>query len=277
MSEEKATDSEGFKVPSVPSARQNSQPRPESVPEEGTAESPAVAEDQNNDGAPTSGKDATPEANQHDQAPMEVDKEEFKVPSLPSARQIPSQAPQTAPVASGDKAPPTTNPATTTVVTDSAPRLPYNEPSWSSAPLVPHSLTVIKSGSVIQELSLSGKPFHVFGRLPSCDVQLEHPSISRHHAVLQYRPPNTATGSEDKDDDEPPDTTPLLPPSEGGFYVYDLGSTHGTFVNKTKVRSRCYCRLRLGQMLKFGGSSRLFLLEVSNNYGSEFTPNSGHL
>ena len=49
---------------------------------------------------------------------------------------------------------------------------------------------------------------------------------------------------------------------ESGFYVYDLGSTHGTYLNKQKVRPRAYCRLRIGQMLRFGGSTRLFILEV---------------
>jgi len=52
-------------------------------------------------------------------------------------------------------------------------------------------------------------------------------------------------------------------PDASGFYVYDLGSTHGTYLNKQKVRPRAYCRLRIGQMVKFGGSSRLFILEVS--------------
>ena len=47
-----------------------------------------------------------------------------------------------------------------------------------------------------------------------------------------------------------------------GFYVYDLGSTHGTYLNKQKVRPRAYCRLRVGQMMKFEGSARMFILEV---------------
>ena len=49
---------------------------------------------------------------------------------------------------------------------------------------------------------------------------------------------------------------------EAGFYVYDLGSTHGTYLNKQKVRPRAYCRLRVGQMVRFGGSTRMFILEV---------------
>ena len=49
---------------------------------------------------------------------------------------------------------------------------------------------------------------------------------------------------------------------EAGFYVYDLGSTHGMYLNKQKVRPCAYCCLRVGQMVRFGGSTRMFILEV---------------
>jgi len=84
------------------------------------------------------------------------------------------------------------------------------------------------------------------GRLPGCALALEHPSVSRHHAVLQYRGAGRS-----------PDG-----PDAAGFYVYDLGSTHGTFLNKARVPPRTYCRVRVGHGLRFGGSSRLFLLQV---------------
>ena len=150
------------------------------------------------------------------------------------------------------------------------PSLPYNEPIWSSVPAQQYSLSVIKHGTIVQEVQLSDKPFHVFGRLPSCDVQLEHPSISRYHAVLQYRPPETdkdgsrGTGGDSSPSSEyNPISSVSVNPREEGFYVYDLGSTHGTQVNKSKIQPRCFYRLRLGQMVRFGGSSRIFLLEVS--------------
>uniref|UniRef100_A0A8C0ZDE4 FHA domain-containing protein n=1 Tax=Cyanistes caeruleus TaxID=156563 RepID=A0A8C0ZDE4_CYACU len=65
------------------------------------------------------------------------------------------------------------------------------------------------------------------GRLPGCALSLEHPSVSRHHAVLH--------GAD-----------------AAGFYVYDLGSTHGTFLNKARVPPRTYCRVRVGHGLRFG-------------------------
>ena len=142
--------------------------------------------------------------------------------------------------------------------TSPSPAVPYNEPQWSGLPVEPHTLTVIKNGTVVQEVNVSTKAFHVFGRLPTCDVPLEHPSISRHHAILQFRPHSGET---------PPHagahhTLFSTNPQESGFYIYDLGSTHGTFLNKTKVQPRCYYRMRVGQMVRFGGSSRLFVLEV---------------
>lgn len=141
---------------------------------------------------------------------------------------------------------------------DDTPTLPYNEPHWSGAPLEPFTLSVIKHGTVIQEINVSMKAFHVFGKLPTCDVALEHPSISRHHAILQYRPSNAETSSHAADHH----TLFSTNPKESGFYIYDLGSTHGTYLNKTKIQPRCYYRLRVGQMVRFGGSSRLFVLEV---------------
>uniref|UniRef100_H3DN53 Solute carrier family 4 member 1 adaptor protein n=1 Tax=Tetraodon nigroviridis TaxID=99883 RepID=H3DN53_TETNG len=79
-----------------------------------------------------------------------------------------------------------------------------------------------------------------------CDVSLEHPSISRYHAVIQYR--SQAGDSESAGEDT-------------GFYLHDLGSTHGTVVNKNKIPPKTYIRLRVGHVLKFGGSTRLFILQ----------------
>ena len=42
-------------------------------------------------------------------------------------------------------------------------------------------------GKIVDTIQLDSKPFIVFGRLPTCDVPMEHPSLSRFHAILQYR------------------------------------------------------------------------------------------
>ncbi|KAL1117725.1 hypothetical protein AAG570_004040 [Ranatra chinensis] len=86
------------------------------------------------------------------------------------------------------------------------------------------------------------RPFSVFGRMDGCHVTMAHPSVSRYHAVLQFRM--------ESDDTE-----------DRGFYIYDLGSTHGTFVNKYRVKHKVYTRVRVGHILKIGCSSRLFILK----------------
>ena len=46
-----------------------------------------------------------------------------------------------------------------------------------------------------------------------------------------------------------------------GFYLYDLNSTHGSFHNKNQCFPKTYYRLRVGHMMKFGGSTRLLILQ----------------
>ena len=146
-----------------------------------------------------------------------------------------------------------------------APELSYVEPHWSGKPANPHSLTVIKNGAVVDEVDISEKGYHVFGRLPTCDIPMDHPSISRFHTVLQHRPQSSDKADKADDSHKLFSTEPW----EAGFYVYDLGSTHGTFLNKTRVQPRCYYRVRVGQMIRLGGSSRLYILEVSAGVGGE--------
>lgn len=130
------------------------------------------------------------------------------------------------------------------------PPVPYTEPPWGGKPpdSRPYALEILKNGAIVDTVPLNQRGFFVVGRLPVCDVSLEHPSISRYHAVVQYR--SQAGESESVGEEE-------------GFYIHDLGSTHGTVVNKSKIPPRTYIRLRVGHVLKFGGSTRLFILQVN--------------
>lgn len=47
------------------------------------------------------------------------------------------------------------------IVASPAPSLPYTEPHWSGVPSLRFFLTVIKSGSVVEEVDISNKPFQV--------------------------------------------------------------------------------------------------------------------
>eukprot|EP01052_Picozoa_sp_SAG31_P007888 SAG31_NODE_385_length_16413_cov_265.286686_3_plen_639_part_00 len=65
---------------------------------------------------------------------------------------------------------------------------------------------------------------------------MEHPSISRQHAVIQHG-------------------------DVGRIFLFELGSTHGTFVNKRQVRPLRHEELQIGDVIRFGLSTRLFILQ----------------
>ncbi|GFZ19010.1 SMAD/FHA domain-containing protein [Actinidia rufa] len=87
--------------------------------------------------------------------------------------------------------------------------VPYIIPEWSGPPRHNFFLEVLKDGSIIDQLDVYEKGAYMFGRVDLCDFVLEHPTISRFHTVLQFK-------------------------RNGDAYLYDLGSTHGTFVNKNQ-------------------------------------------
>lgn len=70
----------------------------------------------------------------------------------------------------------------------------YEPPSWSKVPDDESNLfrlEVLKSGQIIDVFTLHNKDHFILGRQPDiCDFCLEHSSISRKHAVLQYRDDN---------------------------------------------------------------------------------------
>lgn len=119
----------------------------------------------------------------------------------------------------------------------------YKEPLWGGKPKENYKIEVLKSGVIVETISLNEQSFYVIGRLPSCHLSLAHPTISRYHAVLQYRL------EEDNENDK-------------GFYVYDLGSTHGTFWNGSRIKPNIYVRIRGGHMLRFGCSQRKYILQA---------------
>eukprot|EP00621_Florenciella_sp_RCC1693_P003953 CAMPEP_0182533964 /NCGR_PEP_ID=MMETSP1323-20130603/14794_1 /TAXON_ID=236787 /ORGANISM="Florenciella parvula, Strain RCC1693" /LENGTH=88 /DNA_ID=CAMNT_0024743919 /DNA_START=15 /DNA_END=281 /DNA_ORIENTATION=+ len=81
-------------------------------------------------------------------------------------------------------------------------------------------------------------------------MYMRHPSLSKQHAVLQFRAKEIAN------DAEPgaPPTRLVLP------YIMDLGSTNGTFLNGERIEAQRYIELREQDALKFGESSREYVL-----------------
>ncbi|KAJ8751752.1 hypothetical protein K2173_025932 [Erythroxylum novogranatense] len=114
--------------------------------------------------------------------------------------------------------------------------VPYTIPEWSGPPCHQFFLEVLKDGSIIDQFNVFEKGAYMFGRIDLCDFVLDHPTISRFHAVLQFK-------------------------RSGQAYIYDLGSTHGTFINKHQVDKRTYVELHVGDVIRFGHSSRLYIFQ----------------
>ncbi|CAH8391516.1 unnamed protein product [Eruca vesicaria subsp. sativa] len=114
--------------------------------------------------------------------------------------------------------------------------VPYTIPEWSGPPCHRFQLEVLKEGAIVDHLDVYEKGAYLFGRDVLCDFALEHPSISRFHAVIQYK-------------------------RSGVAYLFDLGSTHGTLINKNKVDKRVYVDLHVGDVIRFGGSTRLYIFQ----------------
>lgn len=114
--------------------------------------------------------------------------------------------------------------------------MPYKIPEWSGPPCHKFYLEVLKDGSIVDQYDVCDKGAYMFGRVDLCDFVLEHPTISRFHAVIQFK-------------------------RSGDAYLYDVGSTHGTFINKSQVEKSVYVDLHVGDVIRFGQSSRLYIFQ----------------
>ena len=119
---------------------------------------------------------------------------------------------------------------------DDAPSIPgYDAPEWGgvgAADVSPGGFE--EEGAIVDVVRCAGRARLAFGRVPGNDVVLEHPSASRLHAVLQFK----------RDSDE--------------MFLHDAGSTHGTFVNRRKLKPRVHAPVFVGDQIRFGQSSRVF-------------------
>lgn len=117
-----------------------------------------------------------------------------------------------------------------------------------------------------QSVDLTAKSFFRIGRSPHCDVQLMHQTSSRRHAMLFHH-------------------------SNGGCYIVDCGSAHGTFVNGVRISSPSNGgvvvphKVRRGSLIRFGGpgapcfvlKSFSFHLKEVMNQDDESQPDMGEL
>lgn len=151
-------------------------------------------------------------------------------------------------------------------------KCPYVEPKWSEKAEHVYSFEVLKGGIIAETFKdLQSRAYWLIGKLPDNNISMAHPTVSRYHAVFQYRTEVKSELDETVDDETESETKKR--DIEKGWYLYDLNSTHGSFVNKTRIPPKTYVRVRVGYMLKFGGSTRNFILQV----GKRYSTNSGQI
>lgn len=131
----------------------------------------------------------------------------------------------------------------------------YNEPAEARKPRRRWRLYPFKGDSDLPFIPIHRQSAYLFGRTRSiADIPIDHPSCSKQHAVLQFR---LVTYKR-----EDGTTGRKVRP-----YIIDLESSNGTFVNNNKVDPRCYVELMEKDVIKFGYSSREYVLlhEESRN------------
>ncbi|KAK8940624.1 FHA domain-containing protein DDL [Platanthera zijinensis] len=130
----------------------------------------------------------------------------------------------------------------------------FTEPPDACKPDVRWRLYVFKAGEVLNEpLYVHRQSCYLFGRERRvADIPTDHPSCSKQHAVLQYR-------SVEKEQSDGLTKTQVRP------YLMDLGSTNGTFINDNRIESQRYYELIEKDTIKFGNSSREYVMLHENS------------
>ncbi|KAK9072376.1 hypothetical protein SSX86_008810 [Deinandra increscens subsp. villosa] len=132
----------------------------------------------------------------------------------------------------------------------------FTEPPDARKPVTRWRLYVFKGGEVLNEpLYVHRQTCYLFGRERRvADIPTDHPSCSKQHAVLQYR----------QVEKELPDG---MLAKEVRPYIMDLGSTNGTFINDNRIEPERYYELMEKDTIKFGNSSREYVLLHENSTG----------
>ncbi|KAL8803109.1 MAG: hypothetical protein Q9182_003359 [Xanthomendoza sp. 2 TL-2023] len=142
--------------------------------------------------------------------------------------------------------------AETNTVANTSIVLKYHEPPESRLPPASQSylLYVFKSSNLLQKITLNERSCWLFGREAMvADIPVEHPSASKQHAVLQFRHVVKKDEFGEKR-------------GRVGLYVLDLDSANGTFLNGERMEGRRYVEVRGGDVLRWGESSREYVLLV---------------
>ncbi|KIR51430.1 smad nuclear-interacting protein 1 [Cryptococcus gattii Ru294] len=124
----------------------------------------------------------------------------------------------------------------------------YNEPAEARKPTKNWRLYVFKGTEQIDLIHIYRQSCYLIGRDEVVtDIPIAHPSCSKQHAAIQYR--------QMTERNEYGDVATTIKP-----FIIDLESTNGTFVNDIEVPKSRYYELRASDVIKFGTSSREYVL-----------------
>ncbi|KAJ6633727.1 Smad nuclear interacting protein 1 [Pseudolycoriella hygida] len=129
----------------------------------------------------------------------------------------------------------------------------YAEPPEARKPKRRWRLYPFKGEQSLQTFYIHRQSCFLIGRdRKICDIPVDHPSCSKQHAVLQYRlvPYEKEDGT----------TSKRVRP-----YILDMSSANGTFVNNKKIDPKKYVELLEKDVIKFGYSSREYVLLHENS------------
>uniref|UniRef100_A0A6P4F2W8 FHA domain-containing protein DDL n=1 Tax=Drosophila rhopaloa TaxID=1041015 RepID=A0A6P4F2W8_DRORH len=129
----------------------------------------------------------------------------------------------------------------------------YSEPPEARKPKRRWRLYPFKGETALPTLHIHRQSCFLVGRdRKVVDLAVDHPSCSKQHAALQYRlvPFEREDGSNGK---------------RVRLYLIDLESANGTFLNNKKIDGRKYYELMEKDVIKFGFSSREYVLLHENS------------
>lgn len=129
----------------------------------------------------------------------------------------------------------------------------YAEPPEARKPKRRWRLYPFKGEQPLPTLHIHRQSCFLIGRdRKICDIPVDHPSCSKQHAALQYRLVNY-----EREDGM---VGKRIRP-----YLIDLESANGTFVNNQKIDAKKYVELLEKDVIKFGFSSREYVLLHENS------------
>ncbi|KAE9026103.1 hypothetical protein PF011_g2713 [Phytophthora fragariae] len=123
----------------------------------------------------------------------------------------------------------------------------FHPPDWACMPIEANSharLEAFRDNRHCATYMVATQRVNLFGRdQESCDHVLGNPSVSRKHAAVIHD-------------------------HEGGIYITDLMSRHGTYVNRKKIPPHDPYLLHDGDVVKFGQSVRVYILKGASSNGN---------